>query len=74
MSILRQAARLQEQGRAFALATVTWSRGPSSGKGGSKAIVHADGRIEGWLGGACASPTVVRHALESLSLTARHGC
>ena len=66
MSILRQAARLQEEGRAFALATVTWSRGPSSGKGGSKAIIHPDGRVEGWLGGACATPTVVRHALEAL--------
>ena len=66
MSILRQAARLHEEGRAFALATVTWSRGPSSGKGGSKAIIHPDGRVEGWLGGACAAPTVVRHALEAL--------
>ena len=66
MSILRQAARFHEQGRAFALATVTWSRGPSSGKGGSKAIIHPDGRVEGWLGGACAAPTVVRHALEAL--------
>ncbi len=66
MSILRRAARLHEEGRAFALATVTWSRGPSSGKGGSKAIIHPDGRVEGWLGGACASPTVVRHALEAL--------
>ena len=66
MSILRRAARLQEEGRAFALATVTWSRGPSSGKSGSKAIIHPDGRVEGWLGGACATPTVVRHALEAL--------
>ncbi len=66
MSILRRAARLHEEGRGFALATVTWSRGPSSGKGGSKAIIHPDGRVEGWLGGACASPTVVRHALEAL--------
>ena len=66
LSILRRAALLQEEGRAFALATVTWSRGPSSGKGGSKAIIHPDGRVEGWLGGACASPTVVRHALEAL--------
>ena len=66
MSILRQAVRLREEGRAFALATVTWSRGPSSGKGGSKAIIYPDGRVEGWLGGACATPTVVRHALEAL--------
>lgn len=66
MSILRKAALLQEEGRAFALATVTWSSGPSSGKGGSKAIIHPDGRVEGWLGGACAAPTVVRLALEAL--------
>ena len=66
MSVLRKAALLQKEGRAFALATVTWSRGPSSGKGGSKAIIHPDGQVEGWLGGACASPTVVRHALEAL--------
>lgn len=66
MSLLTEAARLQEAGRPFALATVTWVRGPSSGKGGSKAIIHPDGRVEGWLGGACAAPTVVRHALEAL--------
>ncbi|MYC85161.1 MAG: YHS domain-containing protein [Acidimicrobiia bacterium] len=66
MSILRKAARLHEEGRPFALATVTWSRGPASGKGGYKAIIHPDGRVEGWMGGACASPTVVRHALEGL--------
>lgn len=66
MSLLAEAARLQEESRPFALATVTWVRGPSSGKGGSKAIIHPDGRVEGWLGGACAAPTVVRHALEAL--------
>ena len=66
MNLLARAARLQEEGRPFALATVTWVRGPSSGKGGSKAIIHPDGRVEGWLGGACATPTVVRHALEAL--------
>ena len=49
------------------LATVTWRRGPSSGKGGSKAIIHPDGSVEGWLGGACAKPTVVRQALDALS-------
>lgn len=66
MNLLARAAHLQEEGKAFALATVTWVRGPSSGKGGSKAVIHPDGRVEGWLGGACAAPTVVRHALESL--------
>ena len=41
-------------------------RGPSSGKVGYKAVILPDGRVEGWLGGACATPTVVRHALEAL--------
>ena len=33
---------------------------------GSKAIIHADGTINGWLGGACAQPTVRREALAAL--------
>jgi xanthine dehydrogenase accessory factor len=65
--VLARSAALAAEGTAFVLATVTWRRGPSSGKGGSKAIIHADGRVEGWLGGACAEPTVVRHALEALA-------
>ncbi|MFN0283265.1 MAG: XdhC family protein, partial [Kineosporiaceae bacterium] len=38
-------AALAASGEPFALATVTWRRGPSSGKGGSKAVVHPDGRV-----------------------------
>lgn len=65
--LLARAAELAAAREPFALATVTWRRGPSSGKGGSRAIVHPDGRVEGWLGGACAEPTVVRQALEALT-------
>jgi xanthine dehydrogenase accessory factor len=67
VSILTRAAELQAHGVPFVLASVTWVRGPSSGKGGSKAIIHADGTVEGWLGGACAQPTVVAQALETLA-------
>lgn len=66
-SVLIRAAQLLEEGRPYVLATVTWRRGPSSGKGGSKAIIHPDGIVEGWLGGACAKPTVVRQALDALT-------
>ena len=66
-TVLIRAAQLMEEGRPFVLATVTWRRGPSSGKGGSKAIILPDGRVEGWLGGACARPTVVRQALDALA-------
>jgi len=34
---------------------------------GSKAIIRADGTIRGWLGGACAEPTVVRQAQLSIA-------
>lgn len=64
--MLARAAALAAEGVPFVLATVTWRRGPSSGKGGSRAVIHPDGSVEGWLGGACAEPTVVRHALEAL--------
>jgi xanthine dehydrogenase accessory factor len=65
--VLVRAAALACAGQPFALATVTWRRGPSSGKGGSKAIVHPDGVVEGWLGGACAEPTVVAEALRAIA-------
>ena len=66
MDVLSLAAALRGRGEPFALATVTWRRGPSSGKGGSKAIIRPDGSVTGWIGGACARPTVVREALAAL--------
>lgn len=65
--VLARAAELAAGGEPFALATVTWRRAPSSGRSGCKAIVHPDGRVEGWLGGACAEPTVVSQALAALT-------
>lgn len=64
--ILELAARLSAEGTPFALATVVWSRAPSSGKPGGTAIVTADGTLRGWLGGACAEPVVLREALRAL--------
>ncbi|HEY5578823.1 MAG TPA: XdhC family protein [Acidimicrobiia bacterium] len=52
--MLGLAAALQAGGVPFVLATVVWSHGPTSGKQASKALVHPDGTVEGWLGGACA--------------------
>lgn len=62
-----RAEQLRQMGKPFVLATVTWRRGPSSGKGGSKALIHPDGSLEGWIGGACARPTVVREAMTCLA-------
>ncbi len=66
-AVLADAVALTQQRRAFALATVVWRRAPSSGHVGSKAIVLPDGTVRGWLGGACAEPTVVREALASIT-------
>ncbi len=57
---------LADRGEAFAFATVVWRRAPSSGKEGSTAIIRSDGTVRGWLGGACAEPTVVREAREAI--------
>ena len=66
LEVLREAVALAEARRPFVLATVVWRRGPSSGQQGSKAVILADGTVRGWLGGACAEPTVVVQAREAL--------
>lgn len=66
LELLRLAGDLASRGEAFVLATVIWRHSPSSSKEGATAIVTADGEVRGWLGGACAEPTVVREALRCL--------
>ncbi len=63
---LELAGRLASRRTPFVLATVVWRRGPSSGHKGSKAVIATDGSITGWLGGACAEPTVIKQALDAL--------
>jgi xanthine dehydrogenase accessory factor len=64
--VLALAAELSRGGEPFVLASVVWRRAPSSGNVGSTALVTTDGHVRGWLGGACAEPTVVREALKAL--------
>lgn len=64
--LLDRAVSMRSEGRPFVMATVVWSSGLSSGKQGSRAIISEDGRMEGWVGGACAGPTLVRTAREAL--------
>ena len=63
----RQAAELQTRGEPFALATVVRCERPTSARPGSRALIHPDGRLEGWVGGSCATPIVVREALRTLT-------
>jgi xanthine dehydrogenase accessory factor len=62
---LRETAELIAHGESFVTATVVRALPPTSGKPGDKAIIHADGRISGWIGGGCAQPVVVKEALKA---------
>jgi xanthine dehydrogenase accessory factor len=64
--ILAEAAALARRREPHALATVVWRHRPTSGKAGAKALVTQDGRLRGWVGGACAQPSVIREALRAL--------
>ena len=65
--LLELGAALSRRGEPFVLATVVWSRAPSSGKPGSTALITREGAIHGWLGGACAEPTVIRESLKAIA-------
>src|SRR5438093_3282505 len=65
-TLLALAAELQRRGEAFALATVVRCEAPTSAKPGAKVLVREDGSVQGWVGGACAEPVVVREALQAL--------
>jgi xanthine dehydrogenase accessory factor len=65
--VLDQAGELRRRGQAFALATVIWRQGPSSGQQGARAIITDSGELQGWIGGACAEPTVIRVAREVIA-------
>jgi len=67
MDILDEAQRLRAARRPFSLATVVAARQPTSGTPGAHAIIRAGGEIEGWIGGQCAQPAVVREGLAALA-------
>jgi xanthine dehydrogenase accessory factor len=67
LGVLARIGELARGGQTFALATVVWRQGPSSSKQGSRAIITADGRLDGWIGGACAEPVVIREAKRVIS-------
>ena len=40
---------------------------PTSARPGDKAVITADGKLHGWIGGSCSEPTVRREALRALA-------
>jgi xanthine dehydrogenase accessory factor len=67
LGVLEEVGELTRRGQPFALATVVWRQSPSSSQPGSRAIITADGELHGWIGGACAEPTVIREAQQVIA-------
>lgn len=65
-STAARAAELAQARIPFVRATVVRALHPTSAHAGDTALVHADGTIEGFVGGTCAESSVRVHALEVL--------
>ena len=65
--VLIEAGRLTEAGEQYVLATVVSVRRPASAKRGDRALVREDGKLVGWVGGACSEPAVIRESLRALA-------
>jgi len=63
---IEEASRLHTIGEPFALVSVLHCTPPTSAKAGDKAIITADGRIRGWIGGGCAQPAVIKTVRQCL--------
>src|ERR1700760_1202041 len=66
-AFLEHGADLARRGESFALATVVWRQGPSSGKESCRPLAPAGGPRHGGTGGACAEPVVIRQAKEVIA-------
>src|ERR1035437_5367563 len=66
-SLFERAVELDRAGRSVALATVVAVRRPTSARPGARGLIHPDGMIEGFVGGSCARPLVIREALRALA-------
>ncbi len=58
--VLSTAQRLRQQGRPFCLVSVLRVQAPASARPGDKAVVTAERIEDGWIGGGCAQPAVMR--------------
>ena len=67
MDLLDRITELRSARTPFVLATVVASYPPQSVRAGAKAVILADGTIDGWIGGGCIRPVVLDEAREALS-------
>lgn len=66
-AVIERAGRLAAAGEPYVLATVVQVERPASTRRGDRALVTPDGTLEGWVGGACSEPIVIREALRALA-------
>lgn len=66
MQFFSRLVELQRKRVAFAVATVVAHRSSDGAHLGDRAIVHADGRMEGFVGGSCSRDVVRREALKAI--------
>lgn len=66
MAFFDRIAELERTHASFAIATVVARRSPVSSHLGDRALVFADGRMEGFVGGSCSRDIVRRQALAAM--------
>ena len=66
MQFFDRLAELERTHATFAVATVVARRSPVSSHLGDRAVIYADGRMEGFVGGSCSRDIVRRHGLASI--------
>src|SRR2546426_11298051 len=64
--VLDRAAKLRQRGETFVVATVVRVDPPTSARPGDKALITADGKLWGWIGGSCSEGLVRREALVAM--------
>ena len=66
VNLFDQISALRLKGQSFAFATVVARRAPVSAHLGDRAIVFPDGRMEGFIGGACSREIIRQQGLDAL--------
>jgi xanthine dehydrogenase accessory factor len=66
LKIFAAAQRLQQEAQPFCLVSVLRVQPPTPVRAGDKAIVTAERIVEGWIGGGCAQPAVMRTVRKAL--------
>lgn len=67
IEVSRRLRELEEANKPCALATVVAVDRPVSARAGDSAVILASGRLDGWVGGSCSEPIVIREALAALA-------